>query len=78
MILGILTIALPSGILAAAFTDFTRRNQKKYEDKLKKMLEDNIIDDEERRELNKLSESLNLSEEDIVSIEETNKVKEKG
>ncbi len=78
MILGILTIALPSGILAAAFTDFTRRNQKKYEDKLKKMLEDNIIDDEERRELNKLSESLNLSEEDIVSIEETNKVKKKG
>ena len=26
----ILTVALPSGILAAAFTDFTRRNQKKY------------------------------------------------
>jgi len=72
MILGILTVALPSGILAAAFTDFTRRNQKKYEEKLKDMLADDIIDDSERLELRKLSEKLNLSEEDIVSIEEEN------
>ena len=78
MILGILTIALPSGILAAAFTDFTRRNQRKYEDKFKTMLDDDIIDEEERKELDKLSESLNLSEEDIVSIEETNKVGRKS
>ena len=78
MILGILTIALPSGILAAAFTDFTRRNQRKYEDKFKTMLDDDIIDEEERKELDKLSESLNLSEEDIVSIEETNKIGRKS
>ena len=75
MILGILTVALPSGILAAAFTDFTRRNQKKYEDKLRDMLADDIIDDSERKELRKLSEKLNLSEEDIVSIEEENIIK---
>ena len=75
IILGILTVALPSGILAAAFTDFTRKNQKKYEDKLTDMLQDDFIDEEERKELIKLSEKLNLSEEDITSIEEGRKVK---
>ena len=75
IILGILTVALPSGILAAAFTDFTRKNQKKYEDKLTDMLQDDFIDEEERKELIKLSEKLNLSEEDISSIEEGRKVK---
>ena len=74
IILGIGTVALPSGILAAAFSDFTRRNQKKYEDKLKDMLEDNIIDDNERKELKKLSDRLNLSEEDILAIEKFNKI----
>ena len=74
IILGIGTVALPSGILAAAFSDFTRRNQKKYEDKLKDMLEDNIIDDSERKELKKLSDRLNLSEEDISAIEKLNKI----
>ena len=69
IILGILTVALPSGILAAAFTDFTRRNQKVYEEKLRDMLEDNVIDDDERQELERLSEKLNLSEEDVSSIE---------
>ena len=38
------------------------------------MLSDNIIDDLEREELKKLSESLNLSEEDISSIEGSNKI----
>ncbi len=74
IILGILTVALPSGILAAAFTDFTRKSQKKYEDKLKGMLSDNFIDAEERKELIKLSEKLNLSEDDIISIENESKI----
>lgn len=78
MILGILTIALPSGILAAAFTDFTRRNQKKYEDTLKDMLSDDFIDEQERKELKKLSEKLNLSDKDIVSIEGENIIKKKS
>ena len=34
------------------------------------MLKDNVIDQQEREELNKLSEKLNLSEEEILSIEE--------
>ncbi|MBD22787.1 MAG: hypothetical protein CL572_03890, partial [Alphaproteobacteria bacterium] len=38
IILGIGTVALPSGILASAFTEHTKRNQKKYEDQLKLML----------------------------------------
>lgn len=74
IILGIGTVALPSGILAAAFSDFTKRNQKKYEDRLKNMLDDDVIDDEERKELKRLSEKLNLSEEDILSIEQLNKI----
>ena len=69
IILGIGTVALPSGILASAFTEHTKRNQKKYEDKLKFMLSDNVIDDDERKELKDLSERLNLSDEDISAIE---------
>ena len=78
IILGIGTVALPSGILASAFTEYTRRNQKKYEDKLKFMLSDNIIDDEERKELDELSEKLNLSDEDIEAIEDHYKNKKKS
>ena len=70
IILGIGTVALPSGILASAFTEYSRRNQQKYENQLKFMLKDNVIDQQEREELNKLSEKLNLSEEEILSIEE--------
>ena len=70
IILGIGTVALPSGILASAFTEHTKRNQKKYEDQLKLMLSDNVIDESERKELEELSQRLNLSDEDIIAIEE--------
>lgn len=70
IILGIGTVALPSGILASAFTEHTKRNQKKYENQLKLMLSDNIIDEGERKELKELSEKLNLTDEDILAIEE--------
>tara|TARA_B100000886_G_scaffold265199_1_gene189625 strand:+ start:2039 stop:2953 length:915 start_codon:yes stop_codon:yes gene_type:complete len=70
IILGIGTVALPSGILASAFTEFSRRNQQRYENKLKVMLEDDFIDKKEREELDKLSQKLNLSEDEILSIEE--------
>ena len=70
IILGIGTVALPSGILASAFTEHTKRNQKKYENQLKLMLSDNVIDEGERKELKELSERLNLSDEDILAIEE--------
>ena len=75
IILGIGTVALPAGIMASAFTEFTRRNQKKYEDKLKFMLKDDIIDNNEREELKLLSEKLNLTDEDIGAIEELYKTK---
>ena len=39
------------------------------------MLRDDIIDENEREELKMLSERLNLSEEDILSIEDHYKVK---
>ena len=41
------------------------------------MLQDDIIDKEEREELKLLSEKLNLSDEDIGSIEELYKNKKK-
>ena len=41
------------------------------------MLSDNIIDDDERKELNDLSERLNLSDEDIAAIEAHYKNKKK-
>ena len=39
------------------------------------MLSDNIIDDKERKELVELSQRLNLSDEDILAIEEHYKSK---
>ena len=69
IILGIGTVALPSGILASAFTEHTRRSQNKYEQELKNALKDNKIDKSERYQLNELAIKLNLSEEDIMAIE---------
>ncbi len=77
IILGIGTVALPAGIMASAFTEFTRRNQKEYEDKLKFMLQDDVIDPKERKELKELSERLNLSDKDIGAIEEYYKTDKK-
>ncbi len=69
IILGIGTVALPSGILASAFTEHTRRSQNKYRRELENALKDNKIDKSERNQLNKLAEKLNLSDEDIITIE---------
>lgn len=69
IILGIGTVALPSGILASAFSEHTRRSQNKYKQELENALKDNRIDKSERNQLNKLAESLNLSDEDIHIIE---------
>lgn len=77
IILGIGTVALPSGILASAFTEHTRRNQIKYKKKLEFVLQDNIIDQNERVELRELAERLNLSDEDISDLEEHYKSKKK-
>ena len=69
IILGIGTVALPSGILASAFSEHTRRSQNKYKQELENALRDNRIDKSERNQLKKLAESLNLSDEDIHIIE---------
>ena len=69
IILGIGTVALPSGILASAFSEHTRRSQNKYKKELENALKDNKIDESEREQLNKLAERLNLSDEDILTIE---------
>ena len=69
IILGIGTVALPSGILASAFTEHTKRSQNKYKQELENALKDDKIDKSERNQLNKLAERLNLSDEDILTIE---------
>ena len=69
IILGIGTVALPSGILASAFSEHTRRSQNRYKKELENALKDNKIDKSERNQLNKLAEKLNLSDEDILTIE---------
>ena len=56
IILGIGTVALPSGILASAFSEHTRRSQNKYKQELENALRDNRIDKSERNQLNKLAE----------------------
>ena len=60
IILGIGTVALPAGIMASAFTEFTRRNQKHTKINLKIMLKDDVIDKDERAELKLLSGKLNF------------------
>ena len=69
IILGIGTVALPSGILASGFTDQLKRRQAQYENELSKALQDGIISSSERNKLTKIAKDMNLSEEQIKTME---------
>ena len=69
IILGIGTVALPSGILASGFTDQLKRRQAQYEDELSKALQDGVISSSERNKLTKIARDMNLSEEQIKTME---------
>ena len=68
-IIGIGVVALPSGILASGFTDQLKRRQAQYENELSKALEDGVISSSERNKLTKIAKDMNLSEEQIKTME---------
>ena len=68
-IIGIGVVALPSGILASGFTDQLKRRQSQYESELTKALQDGVITSTERNKLTKIAEDMNLSEEQIKTME---------
>lgn len=67
-VMGIGMVALPTGILASGFAAELRRRQKRYAVELSHALEDGIVDDGEREQLESLSRWLGLSEEDVATI----------
>ena len=69
-IIGIGVVALPSGILASGFTDQLKRRQSQYESELSKALQDGVITSTERNKLTKIATDMNLSEEQIKTMEE--------
>ncbi len=73
-IIGIGTVALPSGILASGFSDQLKRRQNTYKDELSKALQDGIITNAERSKLSRIAEDMNLSVDQIKTME--NKLKE--
>ena len=68
-IIGIGVVALPSGILASGFTDQLKRRQAQYENELSKALQDGVISTSERNKLTKIARDMNLSEEQIKTME---------
>ena len=68
-IIGIGTVALPSGILASGFSDQLKRRQSKYENELNKALQDGVITNKERSKLTKIAEDMNLSKDQIKTME---------
>ena len=68
-IIGIGVVALPSGILASGFTDQLKRRQAQYENELSKALQDGVISSSERNKLTKIAEDMNLSKEQIKTME---------
>ncbi len=69
-VIGIGTVALPSGILASGFSDQLKRRQNTYKDELSKALKDGVITNAERSNLSKIAEDMNLSIEQIKTMED--------
>ena len=67
MLIGV--VALPSGILASGFTDQLKRRQAQYENELSKALQDGIITTTERTKLTKIAQDMNLSQDQIKTLE---------
>ena len=68
-IIGIGTVALPSGILASGFSDQLKRRKSQYENELSKALQDGVITSRERSKLTKIAQDMNLSEDQIKIME---------
>ena len=68
-IIGIGTVALPSGILASGFSDQLKRRKNTYEKELSLAMQDGIITETERNKLEKIAEDMNLSIDQIKIME---------
>ena len=60
---------MPSGILASGFSDQLKRRQTQYENEFSKALQDGIITSSERNKLTKIAKDMNLSEDQIKTME---------
>ena len=67
-IVGIGMVALPSGILASAFSEQTRRKRESLQFAIDGALEDGIIDSEELKSIQEMGKSMGLSEEQTVDF----------
>ena len=68
-IIGIGTVALPSGILASGFSDQLKRRKNTYEKELSIAMQDGIITKKERVKLEKIAGDMNLSIDQIKIME---------
>ena len=68
-IIGIGTVALPSGILASGFSDQLKRRKNTYENELSLAMQDGKITKKERDKLEKIAEDMNLSIDQIKLME---------
>ena len=68
-IIGIGTVALPSGILASGFSDQLKRRKNTYEKELSLAMQDGIITKKERNKIEKIAEDMNLSIDQIKLME---------
>ncbi len=65
MVLGVGTMALPAGIMAARFSEELQRRREEMAGELQHALADGVLDAEELEELRKLQARLGMSDEDL-------------
>lgn len=71
MIIGIGMVALPAGMLASRFSSELHRRRRLFHESVEYALEDGVITEDEREELNEKRQSLCLSEEEAASAIDT-------
>ena len=67
-VIGMGMVAIPAGILASGFSDQLHRRRETYRSKIDQVMEDGIITDDEKSELELLRERLNLDETDAEQL----------
>ena len=67
-IVGIGMVALPSGILASAFSEQMRRRRESLQRVIDDALVDGVIDDDEQHTIEEIGASLGLSESQVVDL----------
>ncbi|MDH3684811.1 MAG: ion transporter [Myxococcales bacterium] len=70
MLLGVGTVAIPTGILATGFALELRQRREIYDAELRVALEDGNVDPEERAHLEALQRALDLDSEQVKELEE--------